>query len=175
MVNADLRSHDRCALTWDTRRRHLVSKRLGGIYLSVLEELRALEDRLRMRVKELQPLIDEYNELQRVAERLGIDLEAAPAQNPQAARASRATQGRKPAKQNATTAAPSGRKRKGGTHATGRERRELVLGLVTSRPGITVPIMSAETGIDAPSLYRVVRRLTADGVIKKEGRSLQPA
>jgi DNA-binding MarR family transcriptional regulator len=49
-----------------------------------------------------------------------------------------------------------------------------VLGLIRERPGITVSEIAKETGVDAPSLYRVVRRLQAEGTINKEGRELRP-
>lgn len=47
--------------------------------MSVLDELTGLEQKVRSRMKELRPLLDEYSELQRAAERLGIVTDDAPA------------------------------------------------------------------------------------------------
>ena len=65
--------------------------------------------------------------------------------------------------------------RAGGTRATGAERRARVLALIEQRPGISVPDISKELGVDPPPLYRVVRKLQSDGVVKKEGRALRLA
>jgi DNA-binding MarR family transcriptional regulator len=60
----------------------------------------------------------------------------------------------------------------GGTQGVGAERRERVLTLIGERPGITVSELSEEIGVDAPSLYRVVRRLLQDQAVRKDGRGL---
>ncbi len=45
--------------------------------MSVLNELCELESRVRSRLSELGPLVDEYRELEKVAQRLGIETNAA--------------------------------------------------------------------------------------------------
>jgi hypothetical protein len=40
--------------------------------MSVLDELRALENQVVARMKELRPLIDEYREFEQVTQRLGL-------------------------------------------------------------------------------------------------------
>jgi hypothetical protein len=45
--------------------------------VSVVNDLRSLEDRIIARLGELQPLVDEYHELQAAAQRLGLDVTAA--------------------------------------------------------------------------------------------------
>jgi hypothetical protein len=199
--------------------------------LSVLDDLRSMQERIAARYKELQPLVDEYHELARVAKRLGFDLTAAPPAPKRAAtpkRRARSAAKRKPAAAktkpaakaktaapatpapaakaktaapatpapaakpaaNAKAAAPakpapaakpaakakpSGaavRRQPGGTRAAGERRREQVLTLIRERPGITVPDMSKEMGVDAPPLYRVVRKLVSDKVVKKDGKGL---
>jgi transposase-like protein len=135
--------------------------------MSVLEELHAVEQRLIARLRELQPLVDEYEELKRAAERLGVDVNRAARQ-----RAPRAEPKRRPSR---SRRSPAGRRRAGGTRATGAERRERVLALISDRPGITVSEMSRELGVDAPQLYRVVRKLQAERLIKKQGLNLTPA
>ena len=132
--------------------------------MSVLDEVRALEERVVARLNELRPLVEEYEELQRVAQRLGFDATAAPAASKPRRRAS-ATR----------TRASTSRRRAGGTRAVGAERRARIIGLVEQRPGITVPEISRELGVDPPPVYRVVRKLEADGVVRKDGRGLRPA
>ena len=46
--------------------------------MSVLEDLRAVEQRVAARLDELRPLVDEYEELMRIADRLGIEARRAP-------------------------------------------------------------------------------------------------
>jgi DNA invertase Pin-like site-specific DNA recombinase len=133
--------------------------------VSVLNEVRALEQRVVRRLGELRPLIEEYNELKRVAERLGVDVDAAkPAPKP---RKRTPTRRRRPAK--------TSRRSAGGTRAVGAERRARVIELVEGRPGITVTEISRELGVEPPPVYRVVRKLQADGVVKKEGKGLRSA
>jgi hypothetical protein len=169
------------------------------IPLSVLEELRAVEERIVARLGELQPVVEEYEELRRVAERLGIEVvppsqrrsggQSEPAPTPSAPAA--AAPARKPAARSKRAAAPRARRRSGparasrasdtrtagpgGTRAKGAERREQVVDLIRARPGITVPDVSQELGLEPPPVYRVVRKLQAAGVIVKEGKSLRLA
>ena len=46
--------------------------------MSVLDDLRAAEQRVAERLRELEPSVAEYNELKAVADRLGIDADRAP-------------------------------------------------------------------------------------------------
>ncbi len=71
--------------------------------MSVLDELTGLEDKVRSRMTELRPLLDEYSELQRAAERLGIATDDAPAPKQRRAGGSR----RRPAKTRRATATTS--------------------------------------------------------------------
>lgn len=153
--------------------------------MSVLEDLRGIEERVIARLEELRPLVDEYAELEEVAARFGFQVPASTT----ATRAGRARGGQKAAKpasrRRATGAARTdgrrrpagsdGRRRPGGTQATGEERRARVLELIEQQPGITVPEISSDIGVDPPPIYRVVRKLQADGLIKKEGKALRLA
>ena len=167
--------------------------------MSVFEELEELKERVKARLSELEPLIKEYRDLQQVAERLQIELPSAPesaeALSPQpvpgkagaraskspATRATRKPRSRAskpaakqaPARKRAASKSSDRRSRPGGTRAIGQDRRERILELIRSRPGITVPEISRELGVEPPPLYRVVRKLSADGVVKKEGKSLE--
>ena len=57
----------------------------------------------------------------------------------------------------------------GGTRAKGAERRQQVIELIRARPGITVPDVSQEHGLEPPPVYRVIRKLQASGIVIKEG------
>jgi outer membrane biosynthesis protein TonB len=190
----------------------------------VLDDLRLMEERIAARIAELEPLVQEYNELQQIAERLGIDREraaaaaakkaaakpkakaAAPEPKPvpapppvakaepvtptpvaepkPAAKAKpkaaakpkakpKAPAKRKPAAKRRAAKGAAVRRQPGGTQKAGAERRERMLDLIRERPGITVPDLSEALEVDAPSLYRVVRKLQSDGTIAKDGKSLR--
>jgi len=118
--------------------------------MSVLDEVRGIEDRVAARLRELAPLVAEFEELQAVAERLGMEVEGAPPRR------------REPAGD-------------GGTRAVGARRREEVVTLVAERPGLTIAQLAAELSVDRTALYRVIRRLEADGRVVKRGATVHPA
>jgi predicted HTH transcriptional regulator len=143
-----------------------------------------MEQRVTERLAELEPLVNEYNELRAEAERFNLSLTRngnAPAVR-ERTRAKSSTRPRTPRKPSATakrakaasptppapTASPTGTSRQS-------QRREQVLELVKDNPGITVAEAGKRLGVDSTSLYRHVNRLTADGQIRKAGRQLQPA
>jgi outer membrane biosynthesis protein TonB len=178
--------------------------------VTVLDDLRAVEDRIASRLAELEPLVQEYNELQEIAARLNIDVarataaaQAEPAPEPvaepepepvaeaaakpkpkpkgkakpkpkaKAAAKPAASAKRKPAAKRRAVRGAEVRRQPGGTQKAGAERRERMLALIGERPGITVPELSEALSTDAPSLYRVVRKLQSDGTIAKDGKSLR--
>jgi DNA-binding Lrp family transcriptional regulator len=126
--------------------------------VSVIEDLKGLEDRVARRMKELRPLVDEYRELEQVAERLGVS----PSATADTPRRPRRTSGR--ARTN------SARPARAGTNG----RRDQLLAMVKARPGITVREVGTELGVDPTSLYRIVHKLEKDGALKKNGRGLVP-
>ena len=130
--------------------------------MSVIDELKGLEDRVARRMTELRPLVDEYRELEQVAQRLGVTPPVA-ADTPPRRRARRRA---RPA------AAPT---RNAGTRARANGRRDQLLAIVKERPGVTVRDVGAELGVDPTSLYRIVHRLEQDGALQKSGRELRPA
>jgi DNA primase len=141
----------------------------------LIDELKALEKRVVARLQELQPELDQLRD---VAQRLGIDPDAAvdtrtarssAASTPNRRRrgSSRAGGRPSPLRTAATSRPPS--KRSGGSRA------EQVAALVQAQPGITVREAAIELGLkDATSLYRVVRKLEDSGRVVKSGRSLNP-
>jgi hypothetical protein len=154
--------------------------------VSVLDDFRDAEKRVAQRLKELEPAVAEYRELEAVAQRLGIDMSsAAPTR---AARARRRKGSSAPATANGASA-PARRRRRtapakadGATPATRGRRRtapgrreEQLLALILERPGITVAEAGKAMSVDPTGLYRVVGRLEQRGDVRKTGRSLEPA
>ena len=140
--------------------------------MSVIDELRGLEDRVAKRMQELRPLVDEYHELEQYAQRLGgapRDGADTPAPAPRPTRRSRST--RKTAAAGRSTSAT---RAVAGGRSAGNGRRDQLLSMVKARPGITVREVGTELGVDPTSLYRVVHRLEKDGELKKRGRELLP-
>jgi hypothetical protein len=136
----------------------------GGGDVSVIEEFRGLEDRVAQRMAELRPLVDEYHELERIAERLGLSQTAAKTGAPRGRGGARRARGNA----SSTRARASGRTRDGG-------RRDQLLAVVKEQPGITVREVGTRLGVDPTSLYRIVHRLEKDGALRKNGRELRPA
>ena len=188
---------------------------------AVLDQLRAIEQQVERRLRELAPLVAEYRDLQKVAERLGLKSDTPEPTSAPAAAAERAaqrtnktttsrrasTKRSSAARARTRTSTASTRSRRQPTAATStpsrapatkrtpaagdgsakdtatRRRRRVaapgsrqqdVLKLVSERPGITVAEIAKQLGVDAAGLYRVVRRLQADGQIRKDGTALHP-
>jgi Winged helix-turn-helix DNA-binding len=171
--------------------------------MSVLDQFRSAEEQVAKRLSELKPLVDEYRELEQVAQRIGLnvndDASVADKQRP----ASRGTaQGRRRRSNAKARSAASARDESGGAAAAkrstartsgrrerasrrpgrgapdsnrGSRRQQDVLGLVNERPGITVRQIAEELGVDATGLYRPVHKLEQEGAIAKRGTTLRPA
>jgi phage terminase small subunit len=130
--------------------------------VSVIDELKGLEDRVAQRMSELRPLVDEYRELEQVAQRLGV--------SPAATSDTPAPRRRPRRRSRTTTTASAGSTRAGRNNG----RRDQLLAMVKARPGITVREVGSELGVDPTSLYRIVHRLEQDGSLQKRGRELLP-
>jgi len=138
--------------------------------MSVLDEARAFEKRIDDRLIELEPLVDEYHELKKLKERLGIVPKESPAPTP------RRTAARKPQR----NTPPKKRRAKSSRNASkvvklppGR-RQESVLEAIRSAPGITVPELGKQLDVDPTGLYRIVRRLEAGGAVRRDGAKAFP-
>jgi hypothetical protein len=143
--------------------------------VSVLDDFRAAEQRVAQRLKELEPAVAEYRELEAVAKQLGLDGAAVTAASAPPARAPRASRPRR-ARASTTAKTASAKEARAGSprgRASGRREQQL-LDLVRARPGITVREAGTEFGIDPTSLYRVVHRLEKNGQLRKTGRTLEP-
>src|SRR5436190_2068034 len=138
--------------------------------MAVLDQLKDLERQVAGRLRELEPLVAEYQELQQVAQRLGIERQAAESAPAPAATRRRATR-RKSA--GTGTARRTSRRRRNA--AAPGSRQADVLRLVSERPGITVPELGRELSVDPTGLYQIVRRLEGRGELRKVGPRLEPA
>jgi hypothetical protein len=103
------------------------------------------------RLKELRPLVDEYDRLQKASAALsGVGN-------------GRARQSKAPRRRG------RGRPRGSGTRA------RQVLELVRARPGITIRELADAMGIHANYLYRVMPTLESEGQVVKRDRGWHPA
>lgn len=119
--------------------------------MSVAHDVRK---QVEQRLKELEPLVAEYERLQQVAELL-VD-------EPTTKRRDRSTPRRSLSKTS------SSRRAQG-------QRSDDALKLIRERPGITVADTAAVLGIGTTYLYRLLPRLEREGLIRKEGRGYVPA
>jgi hypothetical protein len=151
--------------------------------MSVLDDLRHLEQQLVARLRELRPLVAEYEQLREVAERLGVQVkepaDGDTATPPTGAKRTSASRGpsstRRVSARRETTPSrsrsmPAGRRRA----RAGVNREADVLRIVRARPGVTVRQIAEALGVDPTSLYRPVHRLQDRGEITKDGVRLQP-
>ena len=120
------------------------------------EKRREMQERL----KELRPLVDEYHRLEAAVAALdGVGDTGARRRRSGAA--------------SSNGAAPSSNGRRGRPRGTG-TRGKQALELVTTNPGITIPEIAEQMGIQQNYLYRVLPGLQKEGLIRKEGRGWHP-
>jgi hypothetical protein len=118
---------------------------------------------IQARLKELKPLVEEYQRLEAAESALsgvadGATTSAAPTP---ARRASTGTRRR--------TSSGGGGRRRGRPRGSG-TRAAQALDLVRDRPGITIPEMAQAMGIQQNYLYRVLPGLAEEGKVTKSGR-----
>jgi sugar-specific transcriptional regulator TrmB len=124
------------------------------------EKKREIDERL----KELRPLVDEFQRLEAAAAALqGVGgASNSRASAPAARRARRRS-----------TSSGGGTGRRGRPRGSG-TRSKQALELVRTRPGITIPEIAEAIGIQQNYLYRVLPALQKDGLVRKEGRGWHP-
>jgi hypothetical protein len=108
------------------------------------------------RLKELRPLVDEYNRLEKAA----------------AALAGVGDGGARPATRRRSRGGGSGRR--GRPRGSG-TRAKQALELVRTRPGITIAELADSMGIKANYLYRVMPTLESEGQVVKRNGGWHPA
>ena len=122
---------------------------------------------IQARLKELKPLVDEYQRLDAAEQALaGVNGQGArPAAAPPRTRTAR------PARSGAAAGSSTGTgtSRRGRPKGSGK-RASQALELVRSRPGITVPELAEAMGIKQNYLYRVMPDLAEQGLVTKSGR-----
>ena len=116
------------------------------------------------RLRELQPLVEEYQRLEQAAAALAGVTKTGSTRTGSARTGQRA----------------ASRRRDGGGGKRGRPRgsgkRALQAHeLVSARPGITIPELADAMKIQTNYLYRVMPTLQAEGKIRKEGKGWHPA
>jgi hypothetical protein len=121
------------------------------------------------RMRELEPLIEEYRQLEAASSALaGVPAAAATAGTPSVSRRTR------PARPRTASEANGAAKRRGRPRGSGTRARQ-ALELVGSRPGITIPEMASEMGIKQNYLYRVLPTLEKEGKVVKRERGWHSA
>ncbi len=141
------------------------------------EKLHEISDRL----KELKPLVDEYNRLEAAATALaGVGGASASGAGTTVRRRG---PGRPPGstnrKKRAATAAPKAAgktttKRRAGRRKGSGTRAAEAHSFVKGQPGITIPELAAKMGIKQNYLYRVLPGLEQEGKVEKKGRGWYP-
>ena len=130
--------------------------------------LKEKRDEIAARLRELQPLVEEYQQLEAAAAALAGLPGATRPRAAAAAAAPRATR-RTPARPARARRATSGGGRRGRPRGSG-TRALQTLELVKAKPGITIPEIAAAMGIKQNYLYRVLPGLEKDGKVLKRDR-----
>jgi hypothetical protein len=118
------------------------------------------------RLKELKPLVDEYERLEAAARALsGVGGSSRTTRTP-AATAAPATRRRR--RSSGSSNGRRGRPRGSGTRAA------QAFELVKAQPGITIPQLAEAMGIKQNYLYRVMPSLADEGKVTKSGRGWHP-
>jgi hypothetical protein len=140
------------------------------------------------RLKELKPLVDEFNRLEAAASALAGVIGSA------ASEASSAVRRRGPGRPRGSTthkksataaaapkarkapkaAAPKTGKRRAGRRKGSGTRAAEASSFVKGQPGITIPELAAKMGIKQNYLYRVLPGLEQEGKVEKKGRGWYP-
>lgn len=112
------------------------------------------------RLRELRPLVDEFNRLEKAAAALsGVGASSGARATPRRRRSAGGT---------------TGTRRRGRPRGSG-NRAKQALELVRTRPGITIAEMADSMGIKPNYLYRVMPTLESEGQVKKRNRGFHPA
>jgi len=122
--------------------------------------LQEKKNEINARLKELKPLVEEYQRLEAAAAALNGVEASGRAAAPARGRSQRKSSG---------SGGGGGDGRRGRPKGSGTRAKE-ALELVRSRPGVTIPEIAEAMGIKQNYLYRVMPELQKDGMVRKEGR-----
>jgi CRP-like cAMP-binding protein len=129
------------------------------------EKRREMQERL----KELRPLVDEFHRLEAAVAALdGVGQQGSPAPTRR-----RSSGGGGGGGGGAASSGGGGNGRRGRPRGSG-TRGKQALELVRATPGITIPEIAEQMGIQQNYLYRVLPGLQKEGLIRKEGRGWHP-
>jgi hypothetical protein len=131
--------------------------------MATVDFLDEKRDEIGARLRELRPLMEEYQRLEAAVAALdGVSAAAStsPAPNRPARRA--------PARARGASHGRRGRPKGSGT------RGAEALALVRATPGITIPEIAEKMAIKQNYLYRVLPGLVEDGLVVKDGRGWKP-
>jgi CRP-like cAMP-binding protein len=132
------------------------------------EKRREMQERL----KELRPLVDEFHRLEAAVAALdGVGTQPAP--GVAARRRSSGGGGGSSSSRSSGSSSGEGNGRRGRPRGSGTRGRQ-ALELVQANPGITIPEIAEQMGIQQNYLYRVLPGLQKEGAIRKEGRGWHP-
>jgi hypothetical protein len=133
------------------------------------EKRREMQERL----KELRPLVDEFYRLEAAVAALdGVGTQPAPgvASRRRGGGSSGSSSG---GGSSSSGGSGNGNGRRGRPRGTGTRGRQ-ALELVQNNPGITIPEIAEQMGIQQNYLYRVLPGLQREGQIRKEGKGWHP-
>lgn len=133
--------------------------------MSLAEEARDVRERIARRLRELEPLAREYEELKRLAAEMGIETPSG---------ISDENRSRPAPRSRPRGSAGKGRLGSEGPPVRGGDLSDRVLAAVRAEPGKTLGEYAAALGVSQTALYRPVRELTNDRVIVKRARQLFP-
>ena len=136
--------------------------------MSLIDEVRTVRERIVERLRELEPLVQEYNELRRIAAEMGLE-EIDPEAGSSPPRDARRGPAARSARRRVRTRSSVRRRNEAG------ELAERVLEAVRAQPGKTVADYAAILEVAPTTLYRPVRELTTEGALTKRARQLYPA
>ncbi len=129
---------------------------------------------IQSRMKELRPLVEEYERLEAAAAALeGVSDRPNGTPAPRRARASSSRRSGGSGGSGSSGGGGTGSGRRGRPRGSG-TRSKQALELVRDRPGISIPEMAEAMGIQQNYLYRVLPGLQNDGLVRKEGRGWHP-
>jgi hypothetical protein len=117
------------------------------------------------RRRELEPLVDEYRQLEEAAAAL---------QSVDGNGGARSRRAPRPATTRRRSSGSSGTGRRGRPRGSGK-RAQQALDLVAGKPGITIPELAKAMKIQPNYLYRVLPGLEQDGKVKKKDKGWYPA
>jgi hypothetical protein len=121
------------------------------------------------RLRELRPLVEEFNRLEKAAAALaGVG-------QTQATATRRRSNGAAGAGRSRTRTRARARARGRGRPRGSGNRAKQALELVRARPGITISELADSMGIKANYLYRVMPTLQKEGQVKKRDKGWHPA